>query len=191
MKLTSRADFQKQVPRGSVKVVYLSCCWLNSQVSYVCQNSFPWKLPFLYNRNLCWPHLPLQPVGSFICCWWGFLLSCSTCWDICSKSSCLIFQWFYIFNQSLFYILYLLPYFFSANYLCCLWCSQDYWVHTPWVVGDFSYEHKPNNSIENCIGGSVSRTPCLKDESVGAKYLNGASEFSVPVASKSLAICES
>lgn len=112
MKLTSRADFQKQVPRGSVKAVYLSHCWVNSQVSCVCQNSFLWKLPFLSTRSLCWLHLPLQPVGSFSC-WWDFLLSYSTCWDICSKSFCLIFQCFYIFIRSLFHILSPLLYFFQ------------------------------------------------------------------------------
>lgn len=66
MRPTSRADFQKQVPRGSVKAVYLSCCWINSQVSDVCQNLFLRELPFLYNRSICGPHFPLQPMGSTV-----------------------------------------------------------------------------------------------------------------------------
>lgn len=66
MRLTSRAAFQKQVPRGSVKAVYLSCCWINSQVSDVCQNLFLRELPFLYNRSVCGPQFPVQSMGSMV-----------------------------------------------------------------------------------------------------------------------------
>lgn len=63
------------------------------------------------------------------------------------------------------------------------------------MVGDFSYEGKSNNNIENYIGRSVSMLSkpiqhwnlYLKAETLDATYLDGALESSVPETSKSTA----
>lgn len=68
--MTYEADIQGWLPKAGPQRLSESSlfklCWINSQVSDVCQNLFLRELPVLYNRRVCWPQFPLQPMGSTV-----------------------------------------------------------------------------------------------------------------------------